>query len=144
MPPAAITSASDTLAQVTPIAPASSCFSAMAGVLWHFWCGRPEASRDAFARFCDLATKRTVSYGWFGGTLLRTARLSEEVLNDTETAGRYYKRMITEAPSHARSYFALKRAVALGAITPDEIRALKLHGITDDVIAELFKEKKDD
>ncbi len=40
MPAAAITSASETLPQVTPMAPVASCWSAIVGDLWHFMCGR--------------------------------------------------------------------------------------------------------
>ena len=47
IPPAAITSASETFAQVTPIAPAASSSWAIAGVLWHFSCGRHCTPRAA-------------------------------------------------------------------------------------------------
>lgn len=40
MPAAAITSASETLPQVTPMAPAATCWRAIVGDLWHFMCGR--------------------------------------------------------------------------------------------------------
>src|SRR5258706_2340282 len=40
MPPAASTSASPSLAQVTPIAAAASCFLAISSVLWPLKCGR--------------------------------------------------------------------------------------------------------
>lgn len=109
---------------------------------WHFWCGRHRQARDTLIRFCDIATKRTTSYGWYAGTLFRTAQISERLLDDNQTAGRYYRRVITETPNHYQSFYALRRAAELGAIAKQEVRALKLNGITDDVIDGMFDQGK--
>ncbi|MBD3344483.1 MAG: tetratricopeptide repeat protein [Chitinivibrionales bacterium] len=48
------------------------------------------------------------------------ARMSEEALNDTATAVKYYKKLVTEYESDNRLYFSQLRLKALGAEIPGE------------------------
>ena len=68
MPADAMTSASDTLAQVTPIAPELICLYAIAGVLWHFACGRQlipllQIWRDICSMFDSMESRSIHSDG---------------------------------------------------------------------------------
>jgi hypothetical protein len=106
---------------------------------YRFWQGDAERSREAFIRYCDIATTRTSSYGWYSGALFRVAQLSERRLNDRETAGRYYRKIVLETPNCVQSFYCLIKAAELGALSAEEARKLRLHGITDDVVRGIFE-----
>jgi hypothetical protein len=100
-------------------------------------------SREALMAFADVATIRTVSYGWLAGAFFKIARLSELYLDDPKTAGEYYKRVIVETPNAKQSFYALIKAVEHGAMTEAEVRALDLHGMTEKKMADLFPRDKE-
>lgn len=106
---------------------------------YYFWQGEYETARAAFMRYSDIANTRNTSYGWVAGMLYRIARISDLLLDDPETAGRYYKRMVIETRNAAQSWYALMQAVRLDAINEDEVRALMLPGLDDLTIEKLFR-----
>ncbi len=106
---------------------------------YYFWQREYEAARAAFMRYSDIANTRNTSYGWVAGMLYRIARMSDLLLDDPETAGRYYKRMVVETRNAAQSWYALMQAVRLGAMDEDEVRALMLPGLDDRTIEKLFQ-----
>jgi hypothetical protein len=68
---------------------------------------------------------------------MRVARISEVKLDDKETAGRYYRMLVEETPNDVRSFFALERAVAFGALTIEEVKNLNIYAIDDEVVMKL-------
>jgi len=102
--------------------------------------GRKEylEARAALMRLADLADHVTLSQGQLAIVLTQIARLSETQLDDPLTAGRYYRRLVEEAPHDVRAYFALTRAIHYGVFTMDEVRGLQIPGLTEDLLAELF------
>lgn len=110
---------------------------------YYFWNEDYESARDAFIRYTDIANTRNTSYAWVAGMLFRVARISELHLHDTVTAGAYYRRVAIETRNAAQSYFALMKAAEFQAITPAEVRQLRIPGMTEDLIRELFRPRED-
>jgi tetratricopeptide (TPR) repeat protein len=108
----------------------------------YYWRGDYARSREAYRRYVAIGSPQTSTYAQRAAALVKVAQLSERRLGDPATAGRYYRRVVGETPNDVRSFFALEQAARLGAITPDEVRALNLPGVTDDVIAGLFNPGK--
>ncbi len=110
----------------------------------YFWRGEYRKSRDAFIRYVEIGTIRTTGYKNRANGMVRIARMSESLLDDTETAGRYYRKLVEEMPSDERSYFAVEQAVRYGAFTREEVRDLNLNGFTEEIIDELFSQQQPD
>lgn len=104
----------------------------------YFWRRDYARSRDAFMRYIAIGSKETTSYSQQASAMMRVARMSESLLDDPATAGRYYRMLVEQTPNDVRSYHALERAVRYGAITADEVRALKLYGISEALLQTLF------
>jgi tetratricopeptide (TPR) repeat protein len=103
-----------------------------------FWRGEYAEARAALVRYVEIGTKTTTSYPTQASAMMRIARISEEKLGDPATAGRYYRRLVEETPNDVRSFFALERAIAYGALTREEVRGLKLYGVTDRIVDGFF------
>lgn len=104
----------------------------------YLWRGEYRNARDACMRSAEIRTVKTTSYHSVANTHMRIARLSEKVLNDPETAGRYYRRLLFETPNDPRVYFALEKAVALDSVTRAEVEAMDLQGFTAELLDALF------
>lgn len=103
----------------------------------YFWRGDLAAARAAWKRYIATASPRVTSYSQYAGVTLRAARVSEQ-LGEPAEAGRYYRRFVEQTPNDARAYFALERAVALGALNREEVVALRLYGLSEADIDRLF------
>lgn len=121
----------------TPEAPGlAPAFDLMAGEA-HFWRSEVREARAAWERYVKLASPRTTSYAQYASVTLRVAQLSER-LGEPEVAGRYYRHFVEQTPNDVRAYYALERAVQLGALTRDEVIALRLYGLSLEEIDRLF------
>ena len=105
----------------------------------YFWRGEYDAARGAFIRNVELASPEKMNYSKVAGGLFRVARVSEKFLNDPETAGAYYRKLVLETPNDVRFFFALEKAVQYGALSMEEVDALRVSGISDEIIEELKK-----
>lgn len=106
---------------------------------YYYWKEMYSESRDAFIRYTDIANTRNTSYAWVAGALYRIARISELLLNDPVTAGRYYRRMVMETRNAPQSWYALMQAVRLESINKEEVRALRIPGLDEATIDRLFR-----
>jgi tetratricopeptide (TPR) repeat protein len=102
-----------------------------------FWRDEFEASRQAYINYLEAGSKETTSYSQRASAIMRVARISEVKLDDKETAGRYYRMLVEETPNDVRSFFALERAVAFGALTIEEVKNLNIYAIDDEVVMKL-------
>ena len=91
----------------------------------YFWRGVRVGAVAAWDRYIAIASPRVTSYSQYAAVTLRAARVSEQ-LGEPAEAGRYYRRFVEQTPNDARAYFALERAVALGALTREEVVALRV------------------
>lgn len=108
----------------------------------YFYRGEHEKARAAYMRYVDVATVNTTSYPNHAILRLKIALLSERFLNDPETAGEYYRRLVLDTPNDQRSWFALEQAVRYGTLTRREIEALELNGVTPEILDELMEGTK--
>lgn len=105
----------------------------------YFYREEYEQARAAYMRYIDVATVRTTSYPLHAIMRLKIAIMSERYLDDPETAGEFYRRLVLDTPNDQRSWFALEKAVDYGTLTRDEIEALELNGVTPEVLDELME-----
>lgn len=104
----------------------------------YFWGADPAESVAQFEKFTILGNADSTSYGSQASALYRNAKLCETELNQPERAGRFYRRLVEEYPNSSMSYYALEKAIALGALTRQEADRLRLGGLTPEILDELF------
>jgi tetratricopeptide (TPR) repeat protein len=104
----------------------------------YFWRKEYHKAVKAYLEYIRIGRIGTISYGNRATVLFKIARIAEEYLDDPQTAGEYYKRIVEETPNDVRSYFALEKAIQYGAVSPEEVQQLRLSGMDDDVIQDLF------
>lgn len=104
----------------------------------YFWAEDYERALVQFENFSTLGNAATTSYGMQASTIYRMANIYENILNQPEPAGRYYRRLVEEYPNSNMSYYALEKAIALGAFTRNQANKLRLGGLTPQILDELF------
>jgi len=117
-------------------------FDLLLGDFW-FWRKDYARAREAYIRYVAVGSTQTTAYSQRASAIMRIARISEDFLNDSKTAGAYYRMLVEETPNDVRSYFSLEKAARYGAIAPDEVRRLGLYGVTDDILREIFEGRED-
>jgi len=105
----------------------------------YFWAEEYEKALVQFENFSTLGTAATTSYGSQSSTIYRIANIYENKLNQPEKAGRFYRRLVEEYPNSSMSYYALEKAISLGAYTRDQANNLRLGGLTPQILDELFE-----
>ncbi|MDF3128607.1 tetratricopeptide repeat protein [Kiritimatiellaeota bacterium B1221] len=109
----------------------------------YFWSGDFTKALAHYEIFTTLGNAKTTSYGSQAGQLYQIAKLYEVEMEDPKKAGQFYKRLITEYPNNGTSYFALEKAVRLGAMSRKEVEKLRLSGVTSEILDELFETSKE-
>jgi tetratricopeptide (TPR) repeat protein len=104
----------------------------------YFWLGDYEKAVYHLEQMTLIGSADTTSYGSQSTMLYRLAKLHENELDDPSRAGHFYRRLILEYPNSGMAYYSLVQAVEFGAMTKQEVRALNLSGMTDEILAELF------
>ena len=90
----------------------------------------------------DEGSLESSGYNRRASLFMKIAGIFEKDLNDTKSAGIYYRKLVAETPNDVRSFFALEKALLLGAISPEEVADFNLHGVTDEVVQGILNKKK--
>jgi len=109
----------------------------------YYWAGQYEKAAGHYETYTVIGTPDTNSYGNHASQLYRLATMYENELNNPEKAGQFYRRLLMETPNSSMSYFSLEKAVELNAIRREEVEALRLGGMPDEVLDELFSGKNE-
>ncbi|WFB35582.1 tetratricopeptide repeat protein [Kiritimatiellota bacterium B12222] len=104
----------------------------------YFWADDFEQSLAQSEIFTTLGNAETTSYGSQYAALYQMAKIYELELNQPEKAGVYYRRIVEDYPNSNISYYALEKAIEFKAMTRSEVEALRLPGVTPEILTELF------
>ena len=104
----------------------------------YFWAEDYASTVQQYENFTTLGNANTTSYGTQASALYRIANIYEQKLNQPEQAGLFYRRLVEDYPNSAMSYYALEKAILLGAFSREEANKIRLGGLTPEILDELF------
>lgn len=91
-----------------------------------------------YERYTTIGTSHSTNYSSQASQLYRLAMIHESKLNQPDRSGHFYRRLATEYSNSRMAYYALEKAIQYKKITREEVRALRLGGVTEDILGELF------
>ncbi|MEX2606017.1 MAG: tetratricopeptide repeat protein [Kiritimatiellia bacterium] len=100
-----------------------------------------ESAVAHYERYTTIGSAHSTNYASQASQLYRLANIYENTLNQPDKAGHFYRRLATEYSNSQMAYYALEKAILYNAITRDEVRELRLGGVTDEILDELFAVK---
>lgn len=97
-----------------------------------------ESAVAHYERYTTIGSAHSTNYSSQASQLYRLATIHETVLNQPARAGHFFRRLATEYSNSQMAYFSLEKAIQYKTLTRDEVRALRLGGVTEDILDELF------
>lgn len=104
----------------------------------YFWAGEYEKAVLHYEQFSLIGSAENTNYGSQSSNLYRLAKIHEDKLNKPSRATQYYRRLVEEFPNSPMVYYALEKTIASGGMSRKEVRDLRLNGVTEEVLDELF------
>ncbi len=97
-----------------------------------------EAAVEHYERYTTIGSAHSTNYSSQASELYRLAKIHEGKLNRPARAGHFYRRLATEYSNSQMAFYALEKAIEYKKITRDEVRDLRLGGVTEEILDELF------
>lgn len=97
-----------------------------------------ESAVGHYERYTTIGSAHSTNYSSQASQLYRLATIHENILKNPDQAGHFFRRLATEYSNSQMAYYALEKAIQYKKITRDEVRDLRLGGVTEEILDELF------
>jgi tetratricopeptide (TPR) repeat protein len=104
----------------------------------YYRAGKYEQAVVHYERYTTIGSAHSTNYSSQASQLYRLAAMHETILNEPARAGHFFRRLATEYSNSQMAYYALEKAVQYKTITRKEVKALRLGGVTEEILDELF------